>query len=1141
MIYDNGPHSAVLILSVLLIQLSGGRAADSPVFPKPNQSESPRLVAQMGHTDSIRWAAFFLDGKQVLTRSDEAAVLWDVDTGKEIKRFKLLTDKIDLVAWTVDGKRILTGSSEGTAVLWDVDTGKEIKRFKEIKSAAFSPDGKQILTGSSEGTAVLWDAESGKEVKRFRIDMDAILTLAFSPDGKRILTGSLGSWGPAVLWDADTGKEIKRLPHYKGPTGKITSLAFSPDGKQIRTGSSDGVEVLWDADTGKEVKRFKAHADAIESVAFSRDGKWKLTGISGGAAILWDADTGKEVKRFEGHLTAPVVAFSPNGKQILTGCGWDKKAILWDVETGNGLKTFKGHTNHIKSVAFSPDGQRILTSSNEAAVLWDAQTGKEARRFKTHIQSMWAVAFSPDGKRILTGSSEGAVVLWDAETGKEANRFNGHTGLVSAAKFSTDGRRILTGSWDRTAVLWDADTGKEIRRFKKQATFVNSVAFSPDGKRILTGSEATVLWDAETGEEIKRIEEGFDFIHAVAFSADGKRIIAGSENTVVRDADTGKEVMRIKGQITTSITSVEFSPDGKQILTASMDTGAVLSNSDTGEEIKRFNLKTEGNGGAITWATFSAEGKRILTGSRDKKLVLWDADTGEKVKRFEGRPTIVRHALSPDGTRVLTSDSDGTTVLWSWETGKELCSLIFGLDGFLVVTPDNRYLASRGGLQAVAFRVHNRAYPFEQFDLKFNRPDLVLKQIGLAPKELIDAYHQAHLKRLKKLNFTEEMLGDDFHMPEVALVSDKLFTTNDRSLKLTVRASDAKYLLDRLNVSVNGSPLRGVGGIDLRDKKAKAWEGGIDVELSTGKNTIQVSALNEKGAESLRETFNVACEAPAAKSRVYAVVVGVSEYQDAKRRLDYAAKDAKDLADFFEKNPMRFGEAKVVRCIDKDATRETILKAKEVLQQAGVDDLVIVFFAGHGLLDKDLDYQFASVDVDFGDPAKRGVAYAEIEGLLDGIKARRKLLLMDTCHSGEVDKEEVLAAGPHKVTEGMVQARGFRGVDVRQARLGTNHSAELMREMFTDLRRGTGVVAVAAAGGLQYALESKEWQNGVFTYALLRGLGGAADKNKDGKVQVSELRDYVLEEVRRLTDGRQAPTVRRENLDFDFPLDSAAR
>jgi len=165
----------------------------------------------------------------------------------------------------------------------------------------------------------------------------------------------------------------------------------------------------------------------------------------------------------------------------------------------------------------------------------------------------------------------------------------------------------------------------------------------------------------------------------------------------------------------------------------------------------------------------------------------------------------------------------------------------------------------------------------------------------------------------------------------------------------------------------------------------------------------------------------------------------------------------------------------------------------------------------------------------------RGIEYADIEALMDGIKALKKILFMDTCHSGELDTDELAlgdAAGDEENEEGVV-ARGA-GAGLRSG-MGSQNSFTIMKELFTDLRRGTGSTVVSSAGGAEFAMESAAWKNGLFTYCLLNGISSMdADLDKNGKIKLSELRSYVREEVTRLSRGRQQPTSRTENITMDF-------
>jgi len=212
---------------------------------------------------------------------------------------------------------------------------------------------------------------------------------------------------------------------------------------------------------------------------------------------------------------------------------------------------------------------------------------------------------------------------------------------------------------------------------------------------------------------------------------------------------------------------------------------------------------------------------------------------------------------------------------------------------------------------------------------------------------------------------------------------------------------------------------------------------------------------------------------------------------------------------------------------------------KRRLSRSTVNDQVLVFISGHGLLDDNLDFYFGTNDLDFNNPSLRGLKYEDLESLLDGIPARNKLLLMDACHSGEVDKSQLIASQDqslvlNKNQKGTLKTYTYRSEEAsHQVEMKT--SFELMQELFSDVSKGSGSVVISAAAGNSYALESDEWRNGVFTYSILAGLTtSAADRDGDGAITVTELKNFVGKEVERLTQGAQKPTSRQENLEFDF-------
>lgn len=291
-------------------------------------------------------------------------------------------------------------------------------------------------------------------------------------------------------------------------------------------------------------------------------------------------------------------------------------------------RPFEGHGGHVLALAFSADGTRVLSGSEDhSARLWDVERGREIRPFLGHSDDVLAVAFAPDGKRVLTGSNDRTVRLWDASSGRELRVLVGHTERVSSVVFSPDGRRALSGSWDHSVSLWDLDKGHELRRMNGHASYVTGVVFSPDGKRALSCSyDKTVrLWDLDTGKEIKKLEGHTKEVYSVAFSPDGRFAASGGNDNTVRVWDLDKGDVRV----------------------------------------------LEGHAKAVIRVAFSSDGRRILSGSSqyqgsEPSLRIWDAASGKVLSALGGKSdTIWSIAFTPDGSRATTGSSDKTLRLWT--------------------------------------------------------------------------------------------------------------------------------------------------------------------------------------------------------------------------------------------------------------------------------------------------------------------------------------------------------------------------------------------------------------------------------------------------------------------------------------------
>jgi eukaryotic-like serine/threonine-protein kinase len=577
---------------------------------------------------------------------------------------------VSAVAFSPDGKTIVTGCADHAARLWDAATGRPIgppldhMTGAAVVSVAFSPDGKTVLTGSHDKTARLWDADTGRPIGSPVTHPDGLFAAALSPDGRTILTGGFSDKA-ARLWDAATGRPIGPGLEVPDP---VDSVAFSPDGRAILTGSADGTARLWDAATGRPIGPPMPHPSTVRAVAFSPDGRTLLTGCDDKTARLWDADTGRPVGQPMPHsVEVRSVAFSPDGRAILTG-SFDKTARLWDADTGRPIGLPLIHQDAVWAVAFSPDGRTFLTGcADGSARLWDGAAGQTVGRTFDHGDGAGAVAFLADGKTLLAASAHGRVRRWDVASGNLLGGAVEPGGAVLVMAVSPDGRTAFTGGWDRTARRWDADTGRSLGPPIEDAGPLTSAAFSPDGRSIVSTSHSNAArrWDAATGRSL-----GPGLMHpgevtAAAFSPDGRSIVTACGDGAARrwDAATGRLIgppMKHPG----AVHAVAFSPDGRTLLTSSaLDHGARRWDAGTCRPIGP-DLE---HPGVVAAVAFSPDGRSILTGGDDRTLRLWDADTGQPIGPPLGSFSRgMSLAFSPDGRSLLVGgDQSLSSRLWA--------------------------------------------------------------------------------------------------------------------------------------------------------------------------------------------------------------------------------------------------------------------------------------------------------------------------------------------------------------------------------------------------------------------------------------------------------------------------------------------
>ena len=1078
----------------------------------------PELVVQGGHSDKIHRVALSADGQRLATAGDDRTIkVWELRTGKELRTVTGFEAPVYSVGFSRDGTRVYGATYDDKIRSWEVETGVEGKALLGDPPFAVSPDGALLLTAvpltpgkfpRKMGVRLL-RLPDGAEVASFlepgEGDKDAS-AVAFSADGAR---AAIGIGGQTRIIDVRAGRIVQTLRQ----KSEVGSVAFQPHGALVATapkGDGDGVLRLFGG-AGEELHTIQAAAAEgyIYDLHFSPDGATLAASVSDKSVNelrFYEVASGKLLRAARLPDVGESFAYSPDGQTVASG-SWDKSIALWDGPTAQLLRTLGRTAGEVRAAAFSPTAPLLAEVTDDDYLrLWDFRTGRALHATKV-APGAQALAFDHEGRTLYVAHRPG--------NGREA---------------SISRRDLSTGAAVGKALPGD------LFAQNSDGTLLAAAA---------SGSKEVAVFDA-SGAQVHRID-ALDPVRALAFDNSGLFLAVGGEPAA---RPTSFKIRVFLARTGSKLFEAEHRAEERGNASMAWAPGSSIASGRPGS----IQLWDPGAKAPVTIRRGRYQNADLLAFSPDRKLLatagmdgvipglwLFDAATGKEVAQLKGHTDfIVSLSFSTDGRYLASAGRDGAVKLWDVATRSERATLVaLGAGDQIIATPEGYFAATKGAFRGVGFRLGGRSFPSEQFDLKLNRPDLVLARVGYGDKAIIEAYRRAFAKRLENLGMTEASLGEGFQVPTLRLVNrDVALSTEETSVKLTVEAADLGPGLARLHLSVNDVPQFGSKGLELAGAP-KAERRELEVKLSRGRNKIKVWVQSKSSAESLAETIEVVRKAPPALPDLYVLAIGVSRYRDAEANLQYAAKDATDLVALLKQQQGRFGAVNVLQIVDGEATREAILKGRDFLARGKVDDQVIVFFAGHGMLDAKLDYYFATTDIDFASPAARGLSYGDLESLLDGLSARKKLLLIDSCNSGEVDKSAVSVIAAASAAGGPVKARAVRGVKTvrKDSALGLSASFELQRDLFADLRRGSGAIVIASASGVEYALESDQFRNGVFTYSVLEGLRTmAADADKNGRVSVSELRDYVIDKVVALTAGGQTPTSRRDNVEFDFDV-----
>lgn len=1052
-----------------------------------------------------------------------------------------------------DGKYFVTGSTDNSIKLWDARLGKEILTVaahdQDVTSVAFSYDGRYIISTSHDQTVKLWDADNLKLLNTFNTGISNTRVI-LSKNAETFLVS--GKDSVIQQWSITENKMIKQFSEHRK---RVYDICRGINENEFYSCGADSLIYKWDIKTNETIHWYKDN-DRVTGIQTSPDGHWMSATLANGKLRVWDLNINKapylidNLKSYTNsdstgsfYLCQP--AFSADSRYLIYGAPNYRIKIL-ELATGKIIIYGTQHYLDLLEIIMSDDGTYFATVARDFSInIFD---------FKNYV---FNVNYTMASFRIK-GHSESGSLEFDNESsliiyGGALRKYN-----LTSGKSETIFEYLSTNIGSRT--IFDA--------YKKNMVFVNYY-----GTEVIRCNIETKALDTLFNSTVKIKEIDYNFITGVLFVYDIDdnlhQVVQGSKKKSIHAAlpDSAFRGMMYNSKwsrifiagynfITVYDTSLHLITKLENFT----DTNAYIFPSISGNYLFRSgeksfidiidardyhitqSLKTDSLGKIESFALrMSPNDSILLVGRYDGEVQLWDWRLNKLLKKFKKHEiAILSLAISSDGNYFATSSLDDKINLYHLKQTESLCTLYsMSNRGILTITDSNYYIAPRSCYDGFVFRLNKQIYTPEQFDLFYHRPDKVVQKIGAADEGLVEAYYAAYIKRVKRsgLDLTNVSLNLQLPLLEIVNKENLPITTSQNSIRIKVKATDLQYNINAIRLWVNNIPIYGALGLPV--KSSVELEKDIDIVLQNGRNTIKIAAVNEKGTESLKEYYEVVNNFydSTVLPKVHLVVISVSKYRDKSYNLKFAAKDGRDLIAHFK---MKFPALIVDSFIDGNAVKEKIMLIKNKLLKTNVNDRVIIFVSGHGLLDDQLNFYFATHDVDFKHPETRGLSYEQINELLDGIPARQKLLLMDACHSGEIDKDATPTTQlkTNDSTTKVKQEYVKRGsVLLDESKVGLQNSFELMQDLFSDLSNGNGAVVISAASGTGYALESATWNNGVFTYSILNGLkNNLADLDKNGTIRVSELSQYINQEVQLLTHGNQKPNSRAENLEYDWGL-----
>jgi WD40 repeat protein len=893
----------------------------------------------------------------------------------------------------------------------------------------------------------------------------------------------------------------------------VQGLTFTPDGKYLISAGNDKVVRIWNVSTAQTVRTLRGQISfgqdgEIYALALSPDGKWLAIGglLSGTseekmAIRLYDFESGEIVNLLKGHTNIiQSLAFSANGNFLISGSA-DQTAIIWNLETKEKLQTLSGHTGNITAVAFTSDSKRVVTASSDQTMrFWQVDDGELLKILKGHEEQITAVVIS--SKYIASASLDKTIRLWNAKNGSFIKTFARLDDGVSSLALSSDGNYLVSGG-ATTPVhchVWSISKFKHVARYKGHNNQVSAIAISPNGEQVASvggNKYAIELWNLTDAKHIATLGGNRSDIWSVGFSSEHNAIGWGKK--------LDYKNINQRGALEYSITLPKFTAE------ATIGIPRKISNSKNKKNDWNFVQAQD------KWSDWSLYRR---PGGKYGYFSILDINknniTQSSIKR--GMTNGYRHlaySFTPNGNQIISAGANGVITAYDLN-GKKLGNYIghTGNVWAIAISADGRFLVSGGEDGTV------RLWNLKTYDniltlyhgkqewvawlanghyiSSANGDQLIGWQINHGVDKAAD-YVQAsqlykHLYRpdivstaVRTLNYTQ---SDDFQIsqliesqpPQFQIISHSS-SKKEISLELAFDASESP--VNTLDIYVNDRLVNSLNDLALEQEDYQKTLT-IPIEES-GQNNLQFIATNDIGSST--QNLQIDSVQESKQGDLYLLVIGVGSYIDYLHYLKLAAADAVAISqNFTAQQAKSYNTVHSVLLTNgaKDPTKQNIIDELELFKQAGSNDTVILFFTGYGV-NQDGKYYILPSDA--------------------------KQLSKKWQESTIVDWQILQQA--------LATARGRRILMIDSNHIQNSFNSRLLKDAVH-----ANIAVISSANRDTITQKVDELSHGIFTHSILRTLNKPyADINKDNLIELHELSNYIAKRTDELSNGKQTPML----------------